>query len=164
MTHESSPYRDAECRPSAPADEAAANEAVANEEAWTALRQLLDAAQGEFETALGDPAALGDRLHRRIARRRMRRRTLSLAAAAMLLACGAWLVASRPFDGVAPSQRRAALADVGDWDDDALDLELAWAARKAEAIESQWRRPADESAFVRQQMDALEAEFEGNSL
>jgi len=158
MTHEPSPYRDAECGSQASLDEAAANE-----EAWTALRQLLDAAQGEFETALGDPAALGDRLYRRIAGRRMRRRTLSLAAA-MLLACGAWFAASRPFDGVAPSQPRAALASVGDWDDDALDLELAWAARKADAIESQWRRPADEVAFVRQQMDALEAEFEGNSL
>jgi hypothetical protein len=158
MTHEPSPYRDAECGSQAFQDEAV------NEEAWTALRQLLDAAQADLETALGDPAALGDRLHRRIARRRMRRRTLGLAAAAMLLACSGWLAINRPFDGVAPSQPRAALASAGDWDDDALDRELAWATRKADAIESQWRRPADALAFVRQQMDALEAEFEGNSL
>ncbi|HEV7221172.1 MAG TPA: hypothetical protein VGN42_00625 [Pirellulales bacterium] len=158
MTHQPSPDRDAECGSPASPDEV-----VANDEAWTALRQLLDAAQGDLETALGDPAALAGRLHRRIAGRRRRRRTRGLAAA-MLLACGAWLAVSRPFGGMAPLQPHAALADVGDWDDDALDLELAWATRKAAAIESQWRRPADALAFVRQQMDALEAEFEGNSL
>jgi hypothetical protein len=159
MTRKPNPDHDAECR-----SQASPEEAIANDEAWTALRQLLDAAQGDLETALGDPAALAGRLHRRIAGRRRRRRTRGLAAAAMLLACGAWLVVNRPFGGLAPLQPRAALAGAGDWDDDALDRELAWAMRKADAIESQWRRPADEVAFVRQQMDALEAEFEGNSL
>jgi hypothetical protein len=35
---------------------------------------------------------------------------------------------------------------------------------RAFEMETQWRRTSDEAAFVRQQMDALEAEFDGDSL
>jgi hypothetical protein len=141
------------------------DDAVADREAWAAWRQLLDAAQGEFERALGDPARLAERVERRIVRRRRhRRRRLSLAAA-LLLACGAagWFTAGRPSE-IAPALPLHGLADAADWEDDALDLELAWALRRADALESQWRRPADGVAYMRQRMNALEAEFDGGSL
>lgn len=83
----------------------------------------------------------------------------------MLLACGGavWFAAGRPAEVVDP-EPRVALAEPADWDDEGLDLELAWTLYQADAIESQWRRPVDNLAFVRQQMDALEAEFEDDSL
>ena len=146
----------------------------ADAEAWSAWRQLLDAAQPEVDAALGDQAALVERVQRRMATRRTQRRRLSLAAAAALLACGgaAWLTAGRAPEIAAPPQPQAvarassAAAASGDdgWGDESLDQELALTLRRAAALESQWRRPTDNLAYVRRQMDALEAEFNGDSL
>jgi hypothetical protein len=135
-------------------------------EAWAAWRQLLTAAQPEFEAAVGNPAKLAERVAQELIRRRKTRRRLSLAAAAVLLlgAAATWFAAGRPSTAVTTSRSTAELADAADWDNDALDVELALTLHHAEAIESQWRQPADALAYVRRQMDALEAEFDGNSL
>ncbi len=127
-----------------------------------------------MDAALGDQAALVERVQRRMATRRTQRRRLSLAAAAALLACGgaAWLTAGRAPEIAAPPQPQAvarassAAAASGDdgWGDESLDQELALTLRRAAALESQWRRPTDNLAYVRRQMDALEAEFNGDSL
>jgi len=142
------------------------DETLADSEAWAAWRQLLDAAQPEFEAALGDPAALGERVQRRIVRhRRRRKRGLSLAAA-VLLACvtAGWFAIVRVSEIAPPLPLPARLADLADWEDDALDLDLAFALESADALESQWRRPVDGLAYMRQKMDALETEFDGKSL
>lgn len=161
MTQEPARYRDVEA--SIPAFN---EDSVEDREAWAAWRQLLDAVQPEFEAAVGNPAELAERVARQLIRQRRIRRRLSLAAAAALLVGGAatWFAAGRPLTAVAPSQSNAELAEAVDWDNDALDLELTLTLRHADAIESQWRQPTDALAHVRQQMDALEAEFAGSSL
>ncbi|HUY91597.1 MAG TPA: hypothetical protein VMV10_22845 [Pirellulales bacterium] len=146
------------------------DESAASDEAWTALAQLLDAAQPDFDAALDDEAAWIGGVRRRVAQRRKQAKRRVLAAAAALLACcgAGWIAASRMPQRAAapepPDAAPAAFAVTAAWDDDELDLELAWTLRHAATIESQWRRPADRLAFVRQQMDELQAEFDGDSL
>ncbi len=161
MTQDPARYRDLE--PSIPVFN---ENSVDDREAWAAWRQLLDAAQPEFEAEVGKPAELAERVVRQFIRRRKTRRRLSLAAAAVLLVAGAatWFAAGRPSTAVTTPRSNAELADAADWDNDALDVELALTLHHAEAIESQWRQPADALVYVRQQMDALEAEFAGSSL
>ena len=142
------------------------DEAFANNEAWAAWRQLLDAAQPDFEAALGDPAAQAERVQRRIVRHRQRRRRGLSVAAALLLAFGAagWWAARRASETVHRFPLDAPLADAADWENDALDSDLALALERADTLELQWRRSVDGLAYMRQQMDALEAEFDGTSL
>lgn len=142
------------------------DETAADSEAWAAWRQLLDAVQPEFDAALGDPAAVAERVQRLVARRRWRhKRRLSLAAA-LLLVCGVagWFAALRPSETAPRLPLGTRLANAADWENDALDLDLAVALERADALESQWRRPADGLAYMRQKMNTLEAEFDGTSL
>lgn len=142
------------------------DETFADSEAWAAWRQLLDAAQPAFEVALGDPAAQAKRVQRRIVRHRQRQRRGLSVAAALLLAFGAvgWLAARRASETALHVPLDAPLADVADWENDALDLDLALALERADALELQWRRSIDGLAYMRQQIDALEAECDGTSL
>lgn len=149
------------------ADEAtAAENAIEAGEAWTGFAQLLDAVQGEFDAALRDRPEFTDRVLSRVSRRRMFGRRRALAAAAAVLLCGgaAWFAAGRTAGEADQSAGEVLLAAASDWDDHRLDLELDWMHSQASAIESQWRQTADKAAFVQQQMDALEAEFAGDSL
>jgi hypothetical protein len=174
MMHEPSPRWYAEEQSQARPGEADAEVCAAGIEAWSAWRQLLDAVQPEVDAALGDQAKLVERVQRRMSTRRTQRRRLSLAAAAALLACGgaAWFAAGLVPKVAAPPQppvvarADSAAAASGDdgWGDESLDQELASTVRRAAALESQWRRPTDNLAYVRRQMDALEAEFNGDSL
>lgn len=139
------------------------DETCAEDEAWVALEQLLDAAQTDFDAAIGNGSGLVDQIHKRVSRRRSSARKRMLAAAAMLVCCGAaWIAADRNREKAAPAAARAWVADAA-WDD-RLDVELAWMHSRAFEMETQWRRSSDEAVFVRQQMDALEAEFDGDSL
>ncbi|HVW37368.1 MAG TPA: hypothetical protein VHB99_08680 [Pirellulales bacterium] len=139
------------------------DEAGATDEAWEALEQLLVAAQTDFDAAIGNGSGLVDQVLNRVSRRPTSARKRMLAAAALLVCCGAaWIAASRTRELAAPAAARAWVADAA-WDD-RLDVELAWMHSRAFEMETQWRRSADEAVFVRQQMDALEAEFDGDSL
>lgn len=139
------------------------DEAGATDEAWAAFEQLLDAAQPDFDAAIGNGSALVDQVLETGSRRRTFARKRMLAAAALLVCCGAaWIAANRTREHAAPAAARAWVADAA-WDD-RLDVELAWMHSRAFEMETQWRRTSDEAAFVRQQMDALEAEFDGDSL
>ena len=139
------------------------DETGAEGEAWAAFEQLLDAAQTDFDATIGNGSGLADQVLKIGLRRRTFARKRMLAAAALLVCCGAaWIAANRTREHAAPAAARAWAADAV-WDD-RMDLELAWTHSRAFEMESQWRRPSDEAAFVRQQMDALEAEFGGDSL
>lgn len=139
------------------------DETSAEGEAWAALEQLLDAAQTDLDAAIGNGSGLVDQVLKRGSRRRSFARKRMLAAAALLVCCGAaWLAAGRTGELAAPAAARTWVADAT-WDD-RLDLELAWTHSRAFEMEAQWRRSSDEATFVRQQMDALEAEFGGDSL
>lgn len=133
------------------------------DEAWGTFEQLLDAAQTDFNAAIGNGSGLVDQVLKKVSRRRTTARKRMLAAAALLACCGAaWLAAGRKGEHAAPAAARVLVADAA-WDD-RLDMELAWTHSQAFEMESQWRRSSDEAAFVRQQMDALEAEFGSDSL
>lgn len=139
------------------------DETRADDEAWSALEQLLDAAQTDFDAAIGDGSGLVDQVLKKVSRRRTSARKRMLAAAALLVCFGAaWLAAGRTGELAAPAAARTWVADAV-WDD-RLDVELAWTHRRAFEMEARWRRSSDEAAFVIQQMDALEAEFGGDSL
>lgn len=150
-------------------------EPIAADEAWAAFAQLLDAAQPGFELPPNDESAWLDGVGRRLAAgRRTRARKRLMAAAAVLACCGAsWFAAGlKPARAPAPEPRQIAAAfsgpaasdDRADWDEAGLDYELAWTSRLAANVESQWQSPADRLAYVRRQMDELEAEFDGDSL
>lgn len=158
MTQEDAP------RPDVEAQTTMFDKACEDSEGWTAWRQLLDSGQPALEAALGDPSAVAKRVQRLIVRHRQRRRRRLSLAAALLLACGAagWFTARRASETAHPL--RAALANVVDWENDALDLDLAVALERADALELQWWRSADGLAYMRQKMDALEAEFDSTSL
>lgn len=154
---------------------ACGEEPAASAEAWAAFAQLLDAAQADFELAPNAEAAWIDGVRRRLAARRVHaRKRLWAAAAAVLVCCGAgWFAAGRiAARAPAPEPRQIAAAFAGPaawddrtaWDAKLLDLELAWTSHLAADIESQWQSPADRLAYVRGQLDALEAEFDGDSL
>lgn len=144
-------------------DASCVDEASSADEAWAALEQLLDAAQTDFDAAIGNGSGLVDQVLKKVSRRRTSARKRMLAAAALLVCCGAaWWAAGRAREHAAPAAARTWVADAV-WDD-RLDVELAWTHSRAFEMESQWRRSSDEAAFVRQQMDALEAELGGDSL
>ena len=160
---------------------AAFGDEPATDEAWAAFEQLLDAAQPDFELAPNAEAAWVDGVRRRLAARRTHAKKRLWAAAATVLACGGagWFAAGQaPARAPAPEPRQIAAAFAGpaagddrtdwnaraDWDARGLDLELAWTSQLAANIETQWQCPADRLAYVRGQMDALEAEFDGDSL
>jgi hypothetical protein len=163
-------------------------ETDAMNEAWSALGQLLDAAQTPL-----DEATLVDAVCRRLARRRVQSWRLALALAASILALvgGAWMSMSGDtignhasvvtMPGKATSRRaspalpssveanetqdgaRGESSPAAGWNDE-WDDELAQTQEQVLATRESWRQPADRLTVVRERMDELEAEFGGEAL